>query len=75
MKGRAATDGVMLSENEWNRLTQLGKRAWLYIVTNCKTQPELHIINDPGNRLDFEKTVKGIQYYLPLEEWKNKESL
>ena len=75
VKGRAATDGVMLSENEWNRLTQLGKRAWLYIVTDCKTHPTLHIINDPGNTLDFEKTVKGVQYYLPLEEWKTHESL
>ena len=35
VKGRAATDGVMLSENEMNRLAQLGTRAWLYIVTNC----------------------------------------
>lgn len=75
VKGRAATDGVMLSENEWNRLTQLGKRAWLYIVTDCKTHPTLHIINDPGNTLDFEKTVKGVQYYLPLEEWKAHENL
>lgn len=73
VKGRAGCDGVMLSENEWNRLTQLGTRAWLYIVTDCKTNPQLHIINDPGNTLDFEKTVKGVQYYLPLENWKNKE--
>ena len=74
VKGRAATDGVMLSDNEWNRLTQLGKRAWLYIVTDCKNHPTLHIINDPGNTLDFEKTVKGVQYYLPLEEWQSKEN-
>lgn len=74
VKGRSGTDGVMLSENEWNRLTQLGKRAWLYIVTNCKTKPELHIVNDPGNELDFEKMVKGVQYYLPLENWKKKET-
>ena len=33
VKGRAGTDGVMLSENEMNRLAQLGTKAWLYIVT------------------------------------------
>ena len=75
VKGRSGTDGVMLSSNEMFRLAQLGKRAWLYIVTDCKTHPTLHIINDPGNTLDFEKTVKGVQYYLPLEEWKTHESL
>lgn len=69
VKGRAATDGVMLSENEMNRLAQLGNRAWLYIVTNCKTTPELNVINNPANSMMFEQRTKGIQFYLPLEEW------
>ena len=69
VKGRAMTDGVMLSENEMNRLAQLGRRAWLYIVTNCKSKPQLHIINDPANRMSFEQKTKGIQFYLPLQEW------
>ena len=73
VKGRAATDGVMLSETEWNRLKQLGKRAWLYIVTDCKTKPTLHIVNNPGNVLDYEKMVKGVQYYVGLESWKKVE--
>ena len=72
VKGRAATDGVMLSENEMNRLAQLGTRAWLYIVTNCKSTPELHRINNPANRLRFEQKSKGIQYFLPLDEWQHK---
>ena len=69
VKGRAGTDGVMLSENEMNRLAQLGTKAWLYIVTNCKTSPQLNIINDPANRMAFEQKTKGIQFYLPLQEW------
>ena len=72
VKGRAATDGVMLSENEMNRLAQLGTKAWLYIVTNCKTNPQLNIINDPAHRMTFEQKTKGIQFYLPLEEWQHK---
>ena len=72
VKGRAGTDGVMLSENEMNRLAQLGTRAWLYIVTNCKTTPQLNIINDPAHRMAFEQKTKGIQFYLPLQEWQQK---
>ena len=74
VKGRAGTDGVMLSENEMNRLAQLGTRAWLYIVTNCKTNPQLNIINDPANRMTFEQKTKGVQFYLPLEEWQHNTS-
>jgi hypothetical protein len=74
VKGRAGTDGVMLSENEMNRLAQLGNKAWLYIVTNCKTNPQLNIINDPANRMAFEQKTKGVQFYLPLEEWRNNTS-
>lgn len=74
VKGRSTTDGVMLSENEMNRLAQLGTRAWLYIVTDCRTSPKLNIINDPARRMSFEKKVKGVQFYLPLAEWQaNKE--
>ncbi len=71
VKGRSGTDGVMLSENEMNRLAQLGNKAWLYIVTNCKTNPQLNIINDPAHKLNFEQKSKGVQFYLPLEEWQN----
>lgn len=72
VKGRATTDGVILSENEWNRLAQLGNKAWLYIVVNCKTTPTLYRIQNPAERLSFEKMSKGVQYYLPLEEWQQK---
>ena len=72
VKGRAGTDGVMLSENEVNRLEQLGERAWLYIVTNCKSKPELHTFWNPITRMNLQKLYKGVQYYLPEEEWKSK---
>jgi hypothetical protein len=71
VKGRNGDDGsVMLSENEMNRLAQLGDSAWLYIVTNCKKSPELHRIQNPANTLTFEQKSKGIQYYLPMQNWK-----
>jgi superfamily II DNA or RNA helicase len=75
VKGRSGADGsVMLSENEMNRLAQLGNTAWLYIVTNCKSKPELHRIQNPANTLKFEQKSKGIQFFLPMREWKTRTS-
>ncbi len=72
VKGRSAESGVMLSENEMNRLAQLGDAAWLYMVMNCKTTPQLYRIQNPANTLKFELKSKGIQYFLAMEEWKQK---
>lgn len=73
VKGRSAGDGnVMLTENEMNRLAQLGDAAWLYIVMNCKSKPELHRIQNPAKALNFELKTKGVQYFLPMSEWKHK---
>lgn len=73
VKGRSGNDGsVMLSENEMNRLAQLGDAAWLYIVINCKSNPQLFRIQNPAKHLIFQQKTKGIQYFLPMEEWKNK---
>ncbi len=73
VKGRSGSDGsVMLSENEMNRLAQLGTSAWLYIVVNCKTIPTLYCIQNPATKLNFELKTKGIQYFLPMHEWFDK---
>lgn len=73
VKGRSGNDGsVMLSENEMNRLAQLGDAAWLYIVMNCKSKPELFRLQNPAKTLQFELKSKGIQYLLPMAAWKDK---
>ena len=73
VKGRSGNDGsVMVSENEMNRLAQLGDAAWLYIVMNCKSKPDLFRIQNPAKQLNFQQRTKGIQYFLPMEEWKSK---
>lgn len=73
VKGRSGGDGsVMVSENEMNRLAQLGASAWLYIITNCKSKPELFRIQNPAKNLKFELKSKGIQYFLAMNEWKRK---
>jgi len=72
VKGRSAVGGVMLSENEMNRLAQLGDAAWLYMVMNCKSNPELYRIQNPASVLKFEIKSKGVQFFLPMEEWQQK---
>ncbi len=73
VKGRSGAIGdVMVSENEMNRLAQLGDSAWLYIVINCKTQPELFRIQNPAKNLRFEEKSKGVQFFLPMKEWQSK---
>jgi len=73
VKGRSGADrNVMLSENEMNRLAQLGDAAWLYIVINCKSTPELHRIQNPAKNLKFQVKNKGIQFFLTMEEWQKK---
>ncbi|MBF0103254.1 MAG: DUF3883 domain-containing protein [Desulfobacterales bacterium] len=73
VKGRSGADGsVMLTENEMNRLAQLGDSAWLYIVMNCKTTPELFRIQNPANNLKFELKSKGVQYFISMKNWKPK---
>lgn len=70
VKGRSAAGPVMLSENEINRLGQLGDSAWLYIVTHCKSEPKLFVVQNPVEKLTFEQKSKGVQYLLPEATWK-----
>ena len=74
VKGRAGTGEVMISENEWNRLGQLGETAWLYIVTEARSLEgcKLAIVQNPAEVLAARRFSKGVQYLVPEEEWKKK---
>jgi len=72
VKGRAAEGPIMISENEMNRLRQLGDSAWLYVVSNCKSEPTLFRIQNPGKRLESKELSKGIKYLVSVAEWKSK---
>ncbi|HMQ04872.1 MAG TPA: helicase-related protein [Pyrinomonadaceae bacterium] len=72
VKGRSVDGGVMLSENEMNRLAQLGNSAWLYIVINCKSTPELFRVQNPAVNLKFEEKSKGVQFFVPMSEWRER---
>ncbi|GAB3950083.1 helicase-related protein [Spirosoma harenae] len=74
VKGRSVDGSVMLSDNEMFRLEQLGSSAWLYIVTHCKSSPQLFTFQNPAATLRFERQTKGVQYFLAENEWKSKQT-
>ena len=63
VKGRAAVGEVALSDNEYKTAERLKKDYWLYVVFNCGTKPELHLIHDPA-RLGWQPVVQVAHYHL-----------
>ncbi len=71
VKGRAHSGPIMLTGPELDKLTQLGPRAWLYIVTYCKgKQPRLHIMQNPISKLNPEVLYRQVQYLVKEEDWR-----
>jgi|GEM_PF-2289370 len=70
VKGRAQTGAIQLTAPELDKLRQLGERAWLYIVTMCRSEsPRLRIIQNPLSKLDPGELYKRIQYVVRKEQW------
>lgn len=61
VKGRAGVDEIGLTTNEYKTAERLKDDYWLYVVFNCATQPEVHIVQDPA-RLGWEP-VRIIEHY------------
>jgi superfamily II DNA or RNA helicase len=71
VKGRASVGGVALTPNEWIKAQRFGKDYWLYVVVNCKTQPELFLIQDPASKLSPREEVSVVRYMIGQREWEN----
>jgi hypothetical protein len=56
VKGRAAVGEVALTTNEYKTAERLKQDYWLYVVFNCASTPEVHLIQDPI-RLGWEPLV------------------
>ena len=63
MKGRAAVGEIALSDNEYRTAERLKKDYWLYVVFNCGTTPELHLIQDPC-ALGWQPVVQVAHYHV-----------
>jgi hypothetical protein len=70
VKGRAAGGAVALTPNEWIKAQRFGKDYWLYVVVNCKTKPELYLIQDPASKLSPKEEVSVVRYVVGQEDWR-----
>jgi len=61
VKGRSHIGEIGLTTNEYKTAERLKKDFWLYVVFNCATDPEIHIIQDPA-RLVWKPVVKVAHY-------------
>jgi hypothetical protein len=67
VKGRAGVGEVALTDNEYKTAQRMTKDYWLYVVFNCGTTPQLHLIRDPA-RLGWEPIVRVEHYHVKAEE-------
>jgi len=63
VKGRSRVGGVALTANEYKTAERLKKDFWLYVVYNCASMPEIHVVKDPA-RLGWKPIVKIEHYQL-----------
>ncbi len=69
VKGRASVGDVALTPNEWIKAQRFGEQYWLYVVTNCKTEPVLHLIQDPAAKLAPKEEVSVVRYIVGRDDW------
>jgi hypothetical protein len=70
VKGRSETGAIILTGPELDKLRQLGSRAWLYVVTFCKSdRPRLRIIQDPIPKLNPEMLYRQVQFLVIESDW------
>jgi superfamily II DNA or RNA helicase len=63
VKGRAGIGEVILSDNEYRTAVRLKKDYWLYVVFNCASKPQAHVVQDPA-RLGWEPLMKIEHYHI-----------
>jgi hypothetical protein len=71
VKGLGASSGtVLLTPNERHVAEDRRDCFWLYVVTNCSSNPDLQEpIRDPA-RLDWNEVTKIAHYYLSVNAMK-----
>jgi superfamily II DNA or RNA helicase len=69
VKGRATVGSVALTCNEWIKAGRFGADYWLYIVVNCKTEPQLYVLQNPAAVLRPEEELEVVRYIVRVEAW------
>ena len=70
VKARAGIGDVALTPNEWIKAQQFCDQYWRHVVVNCKTQPELDLVQDPAAKLVPKEKVSVVRYLLAQGEWR-----
>ena len=72
-QGTRQTGAIVVTGPEVDKLKQLGDRAFLYIVTFCKSErPHLRIIQDPIAKLSPEMLYRQVQFVVQQNDWESK---
>ena len=61
VKGRAGVGEVGLTTNEFRTAERLKDDYWLYVVYNCATTPEVHIVRNPA-KMGW-KPIMAVEHY------------
>jgi superfamily II DNA or RNA helicase len=61
VKGRAHVGEVALSSNEFKTAERLKDDFWLYVVFNCASEPECHVVRNPA-KMGW-KPVRVVEHY------------
>ena len=69
VKGRAGEGGVALTPNEWIKAQRFGTDYWLYVVVNCKANPQLYLIQNPASKLHPKEEVSVVRYMVGQGDW------
>jgi len=64
VKGRAGVGEVALTTNEYKTAERLKNDYWLYVVYNCGSTPELHVLRNPA-RLGWKPVVTVEHFSVP----------
>jgi superfamily II DNA or RNA helicase len=70
VKARAREGAVALTPNEWLMAQRLKEEYWLYVVVNAASNPELYLIQNPTAKLEPDKVVDIVRYF--VKNWKEK---
>ena len=60
---------VALTHHEWIKARRFGDDYWLYIVVNCKTEPQLYLLQNPAAVLRPEEELEVVRYIVRTEVW------
>lgn len=62
VKGRSGVGEVALTTNEYKTAERLKNDYWLYVVYNCATMPQVHVVRNPAT-LGW-KPIVTVEHYL-----------